>query len=131
MYHLDNHQRFPSMIIGCMNWILKSLEAAKIPNQPKPKTQLSITVRPVCGQESTKEIEKGTEFDHNTPSQEKHDEVTDSTSTVRPVGGSKSIQSCVLTPTKVEEDQTRTVRPVLVEKHDIDLRVPGLCHMQL
>ena len=32
--------------------------------QPKPKTQLSSTVRPLCGQESTKEIEKRTEFDH-------------------------------------------------------------------
>ena len=30
--------------------------------QPKPKTQLSRTVRPVCGQESTKEIEKLTMF---------------------------------------------------------------------
>ena len=30
--------------------------------QPKPKTQLSRTVRPVGGQESTKEIEKGTLF---------------------------------------------------------------------
>ena len=26
--------------------------------QPKPKTQISSTVRPVCGQETTKEIEK-------------------------------------------------------------------------
>ena len=26
--------------------------------QPKPKTQLSSTVRPVCGEESTKEVEK-------------------------------------------------------------------------
>ena len=30
--------------------------------QPKPKTQFSRTVRPVGGQESTKEIEKGTSF---------------------------------------------------------------------
>ena len=30
--------------------------------QPKPKTQLSNTVRPVCGQESTKEIEKRTKY---------------------------------------------------------------------
>ena len=33
-------------------------------HQPKPKTQLSSTGRLVGGQESTKEIEKGTLFDH-------------------------------------------------------------------
>ena len=53
--------------------------------QPKPKTQLSSTVRPVCGQESTKEIEKRTEIDHDTLCQEKHDKVTDPTSTGKPV----------------------------------------------
>ena len=31
-------------------------------------------------------------------------------------------------PTKIEENQTRTVRPVKVEEHDIDFRVPGLSH---
>ena len=31
-------------------------------------------------------------------------------------------------PTKIEEDQTRTERPVKVEEHDIDFRVPGLSH---
>ena len=95
--------------------------------QPKPKTQLSRTVRPVGGQESTKEIEKRAEFDHDTLSQEKHDEVTDSTRTERPVGGQESTQSGVSMPIKIEEeDQTRTVRPVKVEKLDIDFRVPGL-----
>ena len=55
--------------------------------------------------------------------------------TERPVGGSKSIQSCVSMPVQIEEvDQTRTVRPVggqestLVEELDIDFRVPGLSH---
>ena len=86
--------------------------------QPKPKTQLSRTVRPVCGQESTKEIEKRTMFDH--------EDVTRSTSPGRPVWGSESTKSCVLTPTKSEEDQTRTGRPVKVEEHYIDFRVPGL-----
>ena len=71
--------------------------------QPKPKTQLSSTVRPVCGQESTKEIEKRTVFDH--------EDVIDSTSTVRPVCGLESTKRCVLTPTKVE-DQTRMGRSV-------------------
>ena len=46
--------------------------------------------------------------------------------TGRPVCGSESTRSCVLTPTKIEEDQTRTERPVKVEEHDIDFRVPGL-----
>ena len=94
--------------------------------QPKPKT-VSSTVRPVCGQESTKEIEKRTEFDHDILSQEKHYDVTDSTSTRRPVCGSESTKRCVLTPTHVEEDQTGTVRPVLVDQkgeHEIDFRVP-------
>ena len=70
--------------------------------QPKPKTQLSRTVRPVGGQESTKEIEKSILFDH--------DDVKHSTRTGRPVGGLKSTESCVLMPSKIEEeDQTRTV----------------------
>ena len=70
-------------------------------------------------------------FGHDTLSQEKHDDVTDSTSTGRPVCGSESTKRCVLTPIHVEEDQTRTVRPVLVdqkEEHEIDFRIPGLLH---
>ena len=86
--------------------------------QPKPTTQLSRTVRPVGGQESTKEMEKGTLFDH--------EDVKHSTRTVRPISGLESTQSCVPMPTKIEEDQTRTERPVKVEEHDIDFRVPGL-----
>ena len=42
--------------------------------------------------------------------------------------GSESTKRCVLTLTKIEEDQTRTERPVKVEEHDIDFRVPGLSH---
>ena len=49
-------------------------------------------------------------------------------STGRPVCGSESTKSCVLTPTKIDEDRTRTERPVKVEEHDIDVRVPGLSH---
>ena len=55
--------------------------------------------------------------------------------TGRPVGGFKSIQSCVSMPIKIEaEDQTRTERPVggqestKVEELDTDFRVPGLSH---
>ena len=77
-------------------------------------------MRPVGGQESTKEIEKGTLFNH--------EDIKHSTRTVRPVCGSESTQSCVLMSTKIEEDQTRTVRPVKVEEHDIDFRAPGLSH---
>ena len=51
--------------------------------QPKPKTQLSRTVRPVCGEKE--EIEERTKFDRDNLNKEKHDEVTDPTSTVRPV----------------------------------------------
>ena len=43
--------------------------------QPKPKTQLSSTERPVCGEKE--EIEERTKFDRDTLNQEKHDEVTD------------------------------------------------------
>ena len=95
--------------------------------QPTPKTLLSRTMRPVGGQESTQEIEKDFLFGHEGT---KHP-----TRTVRPVDGSKSIQSCVSWPVKIEdEDQTRTVRPVggqestQVEEIDIDFRVPGLSH---
>ena len=42
--------------------------------------------------------------------------------------GKSPQKSCVLTPSKIEEDQTRTGRPVKNEKHDIDFRVPGLSH---
>ena len=96
--------------------------------QPKPKTQLSSTGRPVCGQESTKGIEKRNEFDHDTLGQDKHG-VADSPSTVRPVCGPEYTKRCVLTPEHVEEDQTSTGRPVLVdqqEEHEIDFRVPKL-----
>ena len=47
--------------------------------EPKPNTQLSSTGRPVCVEK--KEIEERTMFDRDTLSQEKHDEVTDPTST--------------------------------------------------
>ena len=92
--------------------------------QPKPKTQLSRTVRPVGEQPFTQEIEKDALFGR--------EGTKNSTRTVRPVDGSKSIQSCVSMP--VDQDQTRTVRPVggqqstQEEERDIDFRVPGLSH---
>ena len=56
---------------------------------------------------------------------------TQLSSTERPVCGHESTKRCVLTPKHVEDDQTGTVRPVLVdqkEEHEIDFRVPGLSH---
>ena len=96
--------------------------------EPKPKTQLSSTARPVCGEE---EIEERTMFDRDTFNQEKHDEVIDPTSTGRPVCGYESTKRCVLTPKHVEGDQTGSGRPVLVdqeEEHKNDFREPGLSH---
>ena len=60
--------------IGCRSrW-----KQQRYPTNPtRPKTQLSRTGRPVGGQESTKEIEKDTLFDH--------EDVKHSTRTVRPV----------------------------------------------
>ena len=95
--------------------------------EPKPKIKLSSTVRPVCGEKE--EIEERTTFDGDTLNQEKHDEVKHSTSTGRLVCGHESTERCVLTPKHVENDQTSTGRPVLVdqkEEHKIDFRVPGL-----
>ena len=72
-----------------------------------------------------------TKFDRDTLNQEKHDNVTDSTSTARPVCGHEFTERCVLTPEHVERDQTSTVRPVTVdqkEEHNIDFRVPRLSH---
>ena len=57
--------------------------------------------------------------------------LAESTSTGRPVCGPESTDRCVLTPEHVEEDQTGTERPVLVdqkEEHEIDFRVSGLPH---
>ena len=56
MCHLDHNRKFLTKVIGGVIWILMSLEAARTPNEsnPNPKTQLSSTGRPVCGQESTK-----------------------------------------------------------------------------
>ena len=99
--------------------------------QPKPKTQLSRTVRPVGEQQFTQEIEKDVLFGREGT---KH-----STRTVRPVDGPKSIQSCVSMLVQIVDkdedvDQTRTERPVggqqstQFEEIDIDFRVPGLSH---
>ena len=83
-----------------------SLEAAKIPNESNQNQKPNYQVRGdlYVDKSPKKEIEKRTEFDQHTRSQEKHDEVTDSTSTERPVCGSETTERCVLTPKHVQED---------------------------
>ena len=92
--------------------------------EPKPNTQLSSTVRPVSGEKEV--IEERTKFNRDTLDQEKHGEASDPTSTGRPVSGHESRKRCVLTPKHVENDQTGTGRPVLVDQTEgpkIDFRV--------
>ena len=80
-------------------------------------------------------LQNGVKKPWNVPSliatQEKHDNVTDPTSTGRPVCVHESSECCVLTPKHVENDRTSTERPVTVdqkEEHNIDSRVPRLSH---
>ena len=95
----------------------------------KPNTQLSSTGRLVT-KWSEENLER-TKFDRDTLNPEKHDNVTDRTSTGTPLCGQESTERCVLTPKHVENDQTGTGRPVTVdqkEEHKIDFRLPGLSH---
>ena len=82
----------------------------------KPNTQLSSTARPVTKWSS--ETLKRSKFDRCTLNQEEHDNVTDPTSTGRPVYGHESTERCVLTPQHVEIDQTSTERPVTVDQKE-------------
>ena len=43
--HLDHHRQFPTKIFGCVIWILKSLEAAKITNESNQNLKLNYQVR--------------------------------------------------------------------------------------
>ena len=45
MCHLDHRRRFLTKIIGFMNWILKSLEAAKIPNKSNQNLKANFQER--------------------------------------------------------------------------------------
>ena len=95
----------------------------------KPNTQLSSTGTLVT--KWSEETLERTKFDRDTLHQEKHDNVTDPMSTVRPVCGHESTERCVLTRKHVENDQTRTERPVTMdhkEENNIDFRIPGLSH---
>ena len=100
--------------------------------QPKSKTQLSRTERPVSEQPSgsfTQEIGKDVLFGR---------EGTNNSRTERPVDGSPSSQSCqCLLNLQTDADQTRSGRPVSgqptgsltqLEEIDIDFRVSGLPH---
>ena len=42
MCHLDHHRKFLTKIIGCVDWILRSLEAAKIPNESNQKPNYQV-----------------------------------------------------------------------------------------
>ena len=83
-------------------------------------------MRPVCEKRKSRNVPSLIE----TLNQEKHDSQRPN-KYGRPVCGHESTKRCVLTPKHVEDDQTDTERPVLVdhkEEHDIDFRVPGLSH---
>ena len=90
MCHFDHRRRFPIKMIGRV--ILDSDVARSSKDiqriELKPNTQLSSTGRPVCGEKE--EIEERTKFDRDTLNQENHNNVKDSTSTVRPVYGHES-----------------------------------------
>ena len=76
-----------------MNWILtrRSNDIQRI--ELKPNTQLSSTKKHVA--RWRKESLERTKFDRDTLDQEKHDEITSSTSTVRPASGHGSTKRCV------------------------------------
>ena len=95
----------------------------------EPNHQLCSTLRPVT--KWREETLERTKVDRDTLNQEKHDNVTDPTSTMRPECGHESTERCVLTPKHVENDHTGTKRPVTEdqkEEHKIHFRVPGLLH---
>ena len=116
MCHLDHRRRFPFKD----NWkcnldsdvARNSKDIQRI--ELKPKTQLSSTGRLVT--KWSEETLERTKFDRDTLNQEKHDNVTDPTSTERPVCGHQSTERCVLTPKHVANEQTSTGRPVTVDK---------------
>ena len=107
------------------NWMKelgsKIAGGVKTPNKSKPRSiiQLSSTMRPVSGQKFTK---------RNRERYLVHEDVKHSTRTMIPVCRVEFTQSFVLMPGKIEEEQTRMERPVKVEEHDIDFRVPRLSH---
>ena len=115
--HLEHHRRFLTKIIGRAIWILILLEdAARTSNESNWNPIPNYQVQGNLSLDGEKNLWKRTKFDRDTLNQEKHDEVTISTSTVKPLSGHKSTKRCVLTPRHVEDDQTGTERPVLVDQ---------------
>ena len=115
MCHIDHHRRFPTKN-NCTcdldsNVARNSKDIQRI--ELKPNTQLSNTRRLVT--RWREETLERTKFDRDTLNQEKHDKVTDPTSTVKLVSGHESTKRCVLTPRHVENDQTGTGKPVTVD----------------
>ena len=86
MRHLGLLQRFPWKIIGWKNWVQKLLEVVKTPNRPnpKPKTQLLSTERPVesCVPVSGERLDQDKDADENVDA--------DQIRTVRPVKSGQS-----------------------------------------
>ena len=115
MCHLDHRRRFPTQ-----NWMCdldsdvarSSEDIQRI--EIKPNTELSSTGRFVT--KWSEETPERTKFDLDTLNQEKHDNVTNSTS--RPVCGHESTERCVLTPKHVERDETSSGRPVTVDQEE-------------
>ena len=98
----------------------------------EPNTQLSRTVRLVT--KWREEALERTKFDRDTLNQEKRDNVTDPTSSVRPECGHESTERCVLTPRHVDNDQTGTGRPVTVGQKKRNTKLISEyqdCHTQL
>ena len=75
----------------------------------KPNTQLSSTGRLVA--KWSEETLERTKFDRDTLNQEKHDNVTDPTSSWKSACGHESTERCVLTPKHVENVPTGTGSP--------------------
>ena len=90
----------------------------------KPNAQLSNAVKLMI--RWREESLERTKFDLDTLNQETHDEVSNSTSTARPVCGHESTERCVLTPRHVENDQTGTGKPVTVDQKEEHNRVQEL-----
>ena len=122
--HLDHHRRFPMKVIGTCN--LDSDVARSSKNiqriDLKPNTQLSRTGRLVT--KRSEETLERTKFHRDTLNQEKHDNVTDPSSTGDPYVDTNSKN---VARKHVERDQTSTVLDKK-EEHKIDFRVPGLSH---
>ena len=122
MCHFDHHRKLPTKTTECVIWILKSLETAKTTNEsdqnPQPKNQ--VRGEPYVGKSPRRKSRNVLCLivRMSQTQQLRGDPCVD-----------QNPQSVVCwTPTHIEEDQTRTGRPVLEEEHKIDFRVPGLSH---